>query len=857
MAIFYIDYEQGEDSNDGLSFITRKRSLSSVISTPALTAGDEIRIKKSADPKYIGETLWVPNSSFSVSLPPDTTQSIYLDGSWVTGSANVAVTTSTTRKQGATSASFATNASFTTGKIGHFTTTNLNLSAYSKIAFWFNNNAATIGNIMSGLSLSLCSDISGNVPIYTLGFPAAGYPATVWGPITLDNGAPFTNATSINSISLSASVPGLLSRTLLIDNVIATNDVTFETAIGTNNSTDYNWNNLQPWYGIRSITNNLVKLDYGINSGVQLGDSTYGFYSPTSESQMLSTYLLSCITVFTPPSFTAPTNNFGNLLSRSGTINNRIKITGGWNETDMSTRTGVSWLKPLVGNINGTFIQPANNTNYWTIENIGTFGFSQFFGQPAVGNITLSGLNFNNVHSYGGRGFILLQNTTGGNAAHDFSINQCVVTNMGSVNTDSGVFLHSTTNQGMDNLSATDIFVSNSVASYFFLNNFSQNCYMNNISCLNAVPGTTNAGRAHILFNGANSSLNNLTLLNNTINGLWMNRTINCRVNNAKVSRMGVNGIVNSNDVTTTYFIPTNNYYTNLDITFCGTAVGSQDYTGFVSDSGNTYIHNAYVGFCSGGSLGGGGIGVGVGGITTHVQGLTTEGNIAFGGTSRGVMTRRTADGKTGPVIYINNWKYSETSPAAVYSNYYDQKIVSVNDNLSDNTVITSDGGTISTDVAVVRPGGSDKSWKMSILSTFRRFDYPLSQKIENIYVEANKTYTASIYIYRTSNDVEASFTIPFAILKGINVQSTTTTPASLSAWEKLSLVFTPEQNGFMWFEVDAWLNTSSLTQSVYWTDFDITPRVSANITAGNYAIAALEGVYAGSTSFETSHLFC
>lgn len=854
MAVFYVDYQQGADANDGLSFATRKRSLSSALAVPALTAGDEIRIKKSPEPTYIGESLWVPNSAVSVQLPDGTTQSIFLDGTWVAG-ANVTSTTSTTRKQGATSASLATGAGFTTGRIGYFATANLNLSAYSKLALWFFSTVATTGNVLSGVSLSLCSDAAGNTPVYTLSFPAAPLIANAWGAITLDNGSSFTNATSISSISLSTTAPGLLSRTFLIDNVIATNDVTFETAIGTNNSTDYNWNDLKPWYGIRSIANNQVRLDYGIGSGVQLGDSIYGFYGTTSAT--LSTYVLSCITIPTPLNYTTAANNFGNLLPKSGAVDNPIKITGGWNETDMSTRTGVSWLKPVVGCTQSTYMQPANNTNYWTVEYIGTYGFNGGFGQPTAGNISLSGITINNFHTYGTRNHITLQNTTGGNAAHQFLINECVATNLGSANTDTGAFLYSTTNQGMDYLSATNIFVTNSVSNYFLLNNFSQNCYMNNISCLNAVPATTNTGRAHIFFNGTNSSFNNLTLLNSIIAGLWMNRTINCRVDNARVSRMGFSGILNTNDSATTFFINTNNYYSNLNITFCGATAGAQDYAGFVSNIGNTYINNAYVGFCSGGSLGGGGIGVGVGGTTTHVQGLTTEGNIAFGGTSRGVMTNRTPQGNNGPVIYINNWKYSETSPAAVYSNYYDQKIVSVNDNLSDNTVITSDGGTISTDVAVIRPGGSNKSWKMSLLSTTRRSEYPLSQKIQNIYVEANKTYTASVYIYRTSNDVEASFTIPFAILKGINVQSTTTTSASLSAWEKLSLVFTPEQSGFMWFEVDAWLNTSSLTQSVYWTDFDITPRVSANITAGNYAIAALEGVYAGSTSFETSHLFC
>ena len=853
MAIFYVDYQDGADANDGLSFATRKKSLSGAFAVPALTAGDEIRIKKSPDPKYIGDSLWVPNSAVSVALPPGTTRDIYLDGAWVAGT-NVTTNINANRKQGSNSGLFTTTASFTTGKIGHFATANLNLSTYSKLAFWFHSSVATTGNVLSGVSLSLCSDAAGAVPVYTLNFPAAPLVASSWGAITLDNGSPFTSATSINSIILSTTTAGLLSRTLLIDNIIATNDVTFETAIGTNSSTSYDWNDLKPWYGIRSITNNLVRLDYGINSNLIMNDSTYGFYGTTSAT--LSTYVLSCVTIPTPLNYTAITNNFGNVLPKSGTESSRIKITGGWDETDMSTRTGVSWLKPTIGCAPGVFIQPAS-TSYWTIENIGTYGFTYAFGQPSTGNISLSAITFDNFHTYGVRGLIVLQNTTAGNAAHQFLINECVATNIGENTAAYGNVLFSTTNQGMDYLSATNIFASNTVGTMFYQNNFPSYTYMNNITCINATPATNSTGQGHIFHNGLAASLNNLVLKNATFGGLFLNRCVNCKVNNVVIDRIASKGLICGNDTGNVYAFPTTNYFSNIYVTNCGTSVGAQDNGGINLGSGNAYFNNVLVEFCSGGTAGGGGIYTGFGAGTTYINGLTSNGNRAFSTTSRAILSLRTAFGASNVVCYVNNWKYSETSPAGIWGNYYDQKIISINDNDSGNTVITSDGGTITTNTATVRPGGSNKSWKMSLLSTTRRPEYPLSQKLENVYVTANKTYTASIYMYRTSDDVGGSFNITMPMLNGIVPQTTLTTAASLSAWEKLSLTFTPTQDGFVWFEIDACLKTSSLTQSVYWTDFDITPRVSINITAGNYSAQSSDGAYVASTSFETSHPFC
>ncbi len=52
MAIYYVDYENGNDSNDGSTFSARKKTISSA--SQAASAGDTVRLAKSPDPTSLG-----------------------------------------------------------------------------------------------------------------------------------------------------------------------------------------------------------------------------------------------------------------------------------------------------------------------------------------------------------------------------------------------------------------------------------------------------------------------------------------------------------------------------------------------------------------------------------------------------------------------------------------------------------------------------------------------------------------------------------------------------------------------------------------------------------------------------------
>ena len=157
MATWYVDFNNGLDTNNGTSFAQRVKTLTKAASLAA--AGDTVRVM-GKPPTNSGTATWTNGSSL-VTLSASGRQLLYADGAW-TASTNVtctANTTSPTPKQGSNSAKMACNSSFTTGKVAYFPTGSaLNLSAYQQISFWVQSTAA----LASGaLSINLCSDTAG------------------------------------------------------------------------------------------------------------------------------------------------------------------------------------------------------------------------------------------------------------------------------------------------------------------------------------------------------------------------------------------------------------------------------------------------------------------------------------------------------------------------------------------------------------------------------------------------------------------------------------------------------------------------------------------------------------------------
>jgi hypothetical protein len=338
MATYYIDPEGGNNANAGTSFATRKQSMVGISYSP----NDNVRIIASPAPASLGVASWT-DDSYTVYL--GTAKTLTIDNcetAWTAG-ANVTATASATsanRKQGSFCANFSFG-SFTGGLVAYRTVA-LDLSAYSCISLWM----APAQALTSGVKLALCSDSAGQVPIVTLPMPAwllgLSPPSRPFSVLYENGGAALPSG--INSIAFYCDAKPVTSS-INVDNIIATkawgatDHLSHGVLIGKNNTAE------PEWYPIQSIDGTTIVLGNLYDTGA----------SPTrayrGATEAVTTYALY-------PLRTRATD----YLRNAGGINSTapLTITGGWNRTDMSTQTGVSWLTGEGMQQYGLYNGPAN-----------------------------------------------------------------------------------------------------------------------------------------------------------------------------------------------------------------------------------------------------------------------------------------------------------------------------------------------------------------------------------------------------------------------------------------------------------------------------------------------------------------
>lgn len=388
MATFYLDYEGGNDANDGTTFANRWKTFASGATSARTAPGDTIRIMASPDPTLVGSATWTQDSK-TVTLGSAVTADITDCGTAWTASANVTATTTSTRKEGTLACSLAVAAGFTTGKIAYFATGTLDLSAYQQVSFWIRGSAAISASV---LSLRLCSDTAGDTVVDTIAIPAIA-PTTSWTPVTVDTGGALGSA--IASISIAAaSDPGTI--TILLDNIIAckasssADSLTLTSLIGKDHNLYWQASTAYASNAIRRPTPpNFTGFQYKVTAG---GGGNSGGTEPTwpqyiggtvSDGALTWTceelqdtwYALQSIrgTTLLIDNDNSTLANAGRGYPRSsGTVDlykretiktgissagaihtaqesgsvsgGLITYSGGWNRTDMSTMTGETWM---------------------------------------------------------------------------------------------------------------------------------------------------------------------------------------------------------------------------------------------------------------------------------------------------------------------------------------------------------------------------------------------------------------------------------------------------------------------------------------------------------------------------------
>jgi hypothetical protein len=268
------------------------------------------------------------------------------------GGANVTASLNTVNtKEHARSDQITIAAGFTTGRAAFWATGTLDLSGYQQVSFWIQQTGGTIG-AAGAIDLRLCSDTTGTTAVNTISVPSLAAIGR-WMPVTVNLN---TNlGSNIQSIALYVNTDNG-AQTFLLSNIIACkassadDSLTLTSLIGKNTATETFW-------GIQSINGTRVMLDAETNIIPSIS-SLRGYYGI---SETITTWKRETIKI--GPSASASTAVIS--LLESGVEGSPTTYSGGWNRTDMSTKTSETWLDGVNGNGNGIV---ADSRNWMVIQ---------------------------------------------------------------------------------------------------------------------------------------------------------------------------------------------------------------------------------------------------------------------------------------------------------------------------------------------------------------------------------------------------------------------------------------------------------------------------------------------------------
>jgi hypothetical protein len=337
MPTFFIDPIGGNDTNNGLSFANRWRTINGGPTAARVAPGDELRFVESPAPTLIGNCTWTTGASArSITVPTGAVKlidALAANTGWV-AAANVTLNAaSTTRLIGAASVNFAIAAAFTTGKIAH-KPLSMDLSGFQQVNIWFRTSVAFAAG---AVVLDLCSDSTGDVPIVSVPFTDPGNISTWFAGLVAHTGSIGT----INSIALRATADPS-NATVFINCLWASrapgsaDEITLATMISKAAYTTApplrgTGNGDEPLLGVMGITSDTIVVLNRNNSQDNGLDSVGRGYDGAAE--VVATYAHQCFPYSEPRAWSP---------NEAGTDAAQTVWTGGWSANNMATRTGMT-----------------------------------------------------------------------------------------------------------------------------------------------------------------------------------------------------------------------------------------------------------------------------------------------------------------------------------------------------------------------------------------------------------------------------------------------------------------------------------------------------------------------------------
>jgi hypothetical protein len=682
------------------------------------------------------------------SFAPLKTVSLGTRANWV-ASANatsVFATTGTLNKGGAAD-QMSIAAGFTTGKIAYYTLpATLDLSAYQQLSLFILQGSGTLG----GLTISLCSDTTGDTAVDTFTIPSTGA-TNVYTPFTINKGSAL--GSSIRSISISRAANNG-AQTFFFNSIVAVKSPTSVDALSNTSLVTKN-NGTEGAYavgGFGGSDGTIVFLDSAPTASNLT--TTGGAYYGTTETaslwryEPLNAWTLNSVAL---PSSQFSTTTYNVIPNNSGILNAPITFSGGWDSTNMSTRTGQTWFTNQNG-LGFAFINngPANFTTFdrlnYTRSNTG-YTISNSAIQVIIQNCNYTAINGVGITS-GSRTQQQLQN--------------CIVTNTSS----SGVQFD---------------FGSNDINNPVVINN----CTFSGNTGINLQINTGGSGFPY--YNITNNSFNTSSATGINISFFLY-------------------GTITSNSI---------NYFNTTGLSTASNMIGTinnltfvpepADGTQIISGTGNqaygTLPQNIYTTFNN----------VTVNApTTTYSQGTTTISNLLLGCanfkftngsfTATNVSyTQNTLYDQGG--VYLYNCTGIPTTVIATTNNvapyilnaaFYSQD----EGNTVGNNKIYFQGG-LATSQTAVRNTASGYAWSLAPTSTSTvTSQFPLKLKIASIAANGGSAVTVSAYMRRTNTGLTMQLVCPANQPYGPSTDTVASMTAAADTWQQVSISFTPTQNG-------------------------------------------------------------
>jgi hypothetical protein len=351
--------------------------------TKASVGGDVFRFRASPSPTSVGTATWTNTGKTVVLATPVTANIDTCDVAWQVGNNFITQASDTTiYREGQNSQKFTLSASWTsTGLVAYKTMTTTDFSAYQQISFWIMRAQASVANY---LQIKLCSDQFGVTAVNTFNIPAIPLP-NVWQPITLDNLSAL--GSSIQSVALYVVTKQSTTESYWIDNIIAckapasADSLTLSSLIGKNTTGE-------TFYSIMSINQNTVMLD-GVGNTCTPVSSTPALAGYTGITEAVTTYKQETFkTTPTNSTTTGPMN-----CGKTAQAGNGYLFSGGWDNTTMSTQTGITWLDGSVGD---GYCFYNLLTSYSTFSNLSFVRYGDAINMSGGNSLVLSNFNVNN-----------------------------------------------------------------------------------------------------------------------------------------------------------------------------------------------------------------------------------------------------------------------------------------------------------------------------------------------------------------------------------------------------------------------------------------------------------------------------